>query len=92
MTQLKNKAYGPPATLVYAEPQYDIRVVWGPRTWDFFHRVTVRGVEVYQLGETIVDSRDICYRRCAFPDGRIMLVNEGNIRIQKVKFNGHAIK
>lgn len=93
MTQLHNKQYGPPQhKLVYSNPEYDIRAVWGPKTWDRFRYATVRGVSVQQCSETVVDDRNVCYRWCQFPDGRVMLVNEGNIRIHKVKANGHAIK
>lgn len=92
MNQLPNKAYGPPATLVYATPEADIRASWGPTTWQQFHTCTVRGVPVVKLSRGEADSRNIVYSKCVFPDGSVRVVNEGNIRVHKVKSNGHAIK
>ncbi len=89
--QLPNLQYGPPAQLDYAEPEFHVVCVWGYSTWDLFHHCTVRGVPVAVFGATIVSDANRCYRKCMFPDGRVMIVNEGNIRITKVKGHGHPI-
>lgn len=87
MSPLPNKAYGPGAKLDYNDPTADIRVVWRASTWAELHHCSVRGVPVEKVGVTVVDSRSICYVTCRFPDGRVMVVNEGNIRIKKVSKN-----
>lgn len=92
MNRLKNKAYGPPATLDYNDPSCDIRAVWGPTVWQQSHQSFVRNVPVTQLERASIDARNIGFARCVFPDGRIMTVNAGNIRNVKVKGNVHAIK
>jgi hypothetical protein len=57
--------------------------VWAP------HRAahveySVRGVPVAPTERTHVDQQGRSYRWCVFPDYRVMLVNEGNIRERKV--------
>lgn len=92
MSPLPNKAYGPGAKLDYNDPAADIRVVWKASTWAQMHHCSVRGITVEKVGQTVVDKRRICYVECRFPDGRIMVVNEGNIRIKKVsKHHVHSI-
>lgn len=81
--RLPNKGYGPGTKLKYHEPEFDTRLVIGAHARH--HHYTVRGVPVSPVGETTVDHRNICYRYCVFPDGRRMLVNEGNIRSTKIK-------
>lgn len=58
--------------------------IWGPphRTAD--HEYSVRGVPVSPTMQTVVDEKGRSYRWCVFPDHRVMLVNEGNIRERKV--------
>jgi hypothetical protein len=80
-----NKAYGPPATLKYHEPEFDIRLVIRGSHWEQTHITTVRGARVSPLGPASIDSRKIGYVRCVFPDYSVRLVNAGNIRTQKVK-------
>lgn len=89
---LRNKAYGPGATLAYEDQAHPIVATWGPTIWQQQHQTMVRGVSVSQLEKAVVDDRNIGYARCAFPDGTIRSVNAGNIRIIKVKGNAHTIK
>lgn len=86
--KLPGLTYGPPAQLDYSEPEFFVVSGWGAGTWDRFHQCTVRHTPVNVFGETIVSNSNRCYRKCQFPDGRVMVVNEGNIRIKKVKANG----
>lgn len=102
MNRLQNKTYGPQRPwvydgkviepLVYDAPTADLAAVWGPTLWQQGHQCFVRGVPVVQLEKAVIDERNIGFARCAFPDGRVMSVNAGNIRIVKVKGNVHAIK
>lgn len=89
---LPGLAYGPPAKLNYSTPEYDIVCVWGYSTWDTFHHCSVRNIPVAVFGATIVSDANKCYRKCMFPDGRVMLVNEGTIRVTRIKNHGHPIK
>lgn len=58
---------------------------FGPSVRDEFHEFTVRGVSVCPLeSNKVVDHRGVAYQWCVFPDGRIMLVNAGNIIARKV--------
>lgn len=90
--KLPGLIYGPPAQLDYSQPEYVTACVWGGTTWDTFHHCTVRGVPVALYGEQIVSDANRCYRKCQFPDGSCAVVNEGNIRITKVRSNGHPFK
>lgn len=85
-------SYGPPAQLKYSEPEFAIVCVWGAGTWDAMHHCTVRHQTVHVFGETIVSGANRCYRKAMFPDGRVMVVNEGNIRIKKVKSHVNPIE
>lgn len=91
MNPIPGKSYGPSAKLDYQAPLHDIRVVWKASTWSEFHQCSVRGVPVDKLDKGNSDKRSIRYAWCRFPDGRVMLVNEGNIRIKKVSRHGNTI-
>ena len=58
--------------------------VWGPPHRAAHVTYFVRGVEVAPTGQTYQDQQGRSYRWCVFPDYRVMLVNEGNIRERKV--------
>lgn len=89
--RLPNKTYGPGAKLDYNTPVHDIRVTWGSSQWARHHQCSVRGVPVEKAAMGLIDKRSICYAWCMFPDGRVMLVNEGNIRIKKVSRHVNTI-
>jgi hypothetical protein len=88
--QLPGLQYVPKDKLDYQEPEAFIACTWGATTWDEFHHCTVRGVAVQLFGAQIVSDDNRCYRKAMFPDGRVMVVNEGNIRSIKVSGNGNA--
>lgn len=88
-TQLPHLQYIPLDKLDYREPEASVVCVWGYTNWDLHHHCTVRGVAVSVFGATIVSDDNRCYRKCQFPDGRVCVVNEGNIRIKKVNRYGN---
>ena len=74
-----------------ALPGPDIAVIvaqWGPAYKDTTHEYFVRGVRVSRTTIT-EESNGRLYRWCLFPDGRTMLVNEGNIRSKRIN-KGYA--
>ena len=65
---------------------------YGPSMWDRTHHCTVRGVPVHKLRHgNSTDDRGVAYCRCVFPDGRVMLVNEGNIRVKKLNRSEYSV-
>lgn len=88
------RVYGPAQTELKAhEPEYDIRATWGPSIWAQWHACFVRNVPVEKITSGEVDTRGISYAWCRFPDGRVMLVNEGNIRvIKKLNRSQYSVK
>lgn len=77
------KVYGPPATLTACEDEIDIRASYGPNGWEKHHDCFVRGVRVSKLRISETAPNGKMYTWCLFPDGRIMLVGEGNITAKK---------
>lgn len=73
----RKKVYGVPATLKAHEPEWDIRKVYGPTHWQQTHTCYVRGVRVDKLFQV---EGEPGYVWCRFPDERIMIVSETNIR------------
>lgn len=77
--------YGPPQTELKAtESEWNHSASFGPSLWDLTHECKVRGLLVQKLGRGVSDNRGISYVRCIFPDGRTLLVNEGNIHVKKI--------
>lgn len=58
--------------------------VWGPMHKDETHEHFVRGVPVSRTSMHFEDKGRM-YRWCRFPDGRTMVVNEGNIVAKKIR-------
>jgi hypothetical protein len=75
------RTYGPPATLDASEPEVDIRASYGPSPWVQQHVCYVRNVRVDKLALREGDN----HVWCLFPDGRIMIVAEANIKAVKLK-------
>lgn len=102
MSIVSDNKFGPPIRLsgitngyAYdgqpALPGPDIAVIvaqWGPSFKDTTHTYYVRGVQVSRTTIT-EESGGRLYRWCLFPDGRTMLVNEGNIRSKRIS-KGYA--
>lgn len=90
MTDLINRqarVYAQPAKLEAHEPEYDIRASYGPTPWQQQHDTFVRGVRVSKLSV-----REGGWVWCVFPDFRVMLVRETNIRAIKLsKYIGYKI-
>jgi len=77
----RQKTYGPEAKLKASEPEFDIRARYGPTQWQLTHVCYVRGVRVDKLSQ--VEGQP-GYVWCRFPDERIMVVCENNIRAVQV--------
>lgn len=76
----RNKVYAPPATLDAKKQEFNIAASYGPSPWVQQHRCMVRGVRVCKLAIREGDN----HVWCLFPDGRVMLVAEKNIRATKL--------
>jgi hypothetical protein len=81
-----NKTYGPGSKLKAHEPEVNIAVSYGPSPWVQQHQCRVRGVLVDKLA--IREGDDHVW--CLFPDGRVMIVAERNIRASKFKRINHV--
>ena len=96
MSIVQDNKFGPPIRISRIEnghpfggqpalPGPDIAVIvaqWGPSFKDATHDFFVRGVRISRTTIT-EESNGRLYRWCVFPDGRVMLVNEGNIRSKR---------
>lgn len=92
LIKFPNCVYGLPQVVLKAhEPEIDIRMIVGPTVWERSHRCSVRGVAVEKIGRGVPDDRGISYVWCRFPDGRVMLVNEGNIRVKKLNRSEYSV-
>lgn len=84
MTIVDDNKFGPPIRI--SQIKEDIAVImvqWGPAYKDTTHVFFVRNVPVSRTTITEeIDGR--LYRWCVFPDYRVMLVNEGNIRSKRM--------
>lgn len=69
----------------YSYQPVDIRASWGPTQWQQKHYCSVRGVPVTKLQAR--DGIPDGYSWCMFPDYRVMLVAEKNIKA--VRINKH---
>ncbi len=102
MSIVQDNKFGPPIRISRIEngrpfggqpalPGPDIAVIvaqWGPAFKDTTHNYFVRSVQVSRTTIT-EESGGRLYRWCLFPDGRVMLVNEGNIRSKRIN-KGYA--
>ncbi len=102
MNSSKDNKFGPPIRIsqimdgrpwggMEAIPGPDIAVIvaqYWPAYKDTTHDYFVRNVKVSRTSITREDKGRM-YRWCIFPDGRTMLVNEGNIRSKPIK-KGYA--
>jgi hypothetical protein len=79
----RRKVYGFPASLVASEQEFDIRASYGPTPWQKMHVCSVRGVPVDKLVTQVEGISGYCW--CRFPDGRIMVVFERNVKAVKIK-------
>ena len=84
MTIVDDNKFAPPIRL--SQIPEDISVIvasWGPPYKNTTHAYFVRHVPVART--TITEEHGgRLYRYCEFPDHRVMLVNEGNIRSKKL--------
>jgi hypothetical protein len=84
VTIVDDNKFGPPIRI--SQIPEDIAVIvaqWGPAYKDTTHVFFVRNVQVARTTITEeIDGR--LYRWCVFPDNRVLLVNEGNIRSKRM--------
>lgn len=89
MTIADDNKFGPPIRISQIPEDIAVLVArWGPAYKDTTHVFFVRNV---QVGRTTITEEHggRLYRYCQFPDGRVMLVNEGNIRSKRMN-KGYA--
>jgi hypothetical protein len=90
MTTNSDSKFCPPIRISRIEEDISVVVAqWGPAYKDTTHAFFVRNVPVSRT--TITEEHGgRLYRWCVFPDFRVMLVNEGNIRSKKLGVGQHA--
>ena len=89
MTIVDDNKFGPPIRISKIDGDISVIVAqWGPAFKDTTHAFFVRNMPVSRT--TITETHgERLYRWCMFTDGRVMLVNEGNIRSKRLN-KGYA--
>jgi len=73
------RVYGPPATLIASNREWDIVVSYGPSAWNQQHDCFLNGVPITKTSIREGDH----HVWCLFPDGRVMIVREEKIKAVK---------
>jgi hypothetical protein len=84
MSIVDDNKFGPPIRISQIPEDIAVIVVrFEPAYKDTTHCFFVRNVPVSRTS-IVEEAGGRLYRWCVFPDGRVMLVNEGNIRSKKL--------